>query len=181
MIGWRVGWVVGPPAIMADIALVGMTNVVCQVGIAQQAVAAACSARCGRRRRCCDGDLAAALRADSQAIAGLSVRAAARRVVGSATRRRWESRQGRPPNASSTEHRSPPRPWTDGARVALATCGWCSDETRWSGSAIWGSDSGRHSDDQNPISGGSPRRYDRSNALTTSGLSSGSMCVPGST
>jgi aspartate/methionine/tyrosine aminotransferase len=44
MIGWRVGWVVGPPAIMADVALVGMANVVCQVGIAQQAVAAALSA-----------------------------------------------------------------------------------------------------------------------------------------
>jgi aspartate/methionine/tyrosine aminotransferase len=41
MIGWRVGWVVGPPAIMADVGLVGLTNVVCQVGIAQQAVAAA--------------------------------------------------------------------------------------------------------------------------------------------
>lgn len=41
MIGWRVGWIVGPRAIMADIALVGLTNVVCQVGIAQQAVAAA--------------------------------------------------------------------------------------------------------------------------------------------
>ncbi len=44
MIGWRVGWVVGPPAIMADVALVGMANVVCQVGIAQQAVAAALAA-----------------------------------------------------------------------------------------------------------------------------------------
>ena len=44
MIGWRVGWVVGPPALMADVSLVGMTNVVCQVGIAQQAVAAALSA-----------------------------------------------------------------------------------------------------------------------------------------
>jgi len=44
MIGWRVGWVVGPRSIMADIALVGLTNVVCQVGIAQQAVAAALSA-----------------------------------------------------------------------------------------------------------------------------------------
>jgi aspartate/methionine/tyrosine aminotransferase len=44
MIGWRVGWVVGPPAIMTDIALVGMANVVCQVGIAQRAVAAALSA-----------------------------------------------------------------------------------------------------------------------------------------
>jgi aspartate/methionine/tyrosine aminotransferase len=44
MIGWRVGWVVGPPDIMADVALVGMTNVVCQVGIAQQAVAAALAA-----------------------------------------------------------------------------------------------------------------------------------------
>ncbi|BAN31675.1 hypothetical protein JHV666_03030 [Mycobacterium avium subsp. hominissuis] len=44
MIGWRVGWVVGPRSIMADIALVGLTNVVCQVGIAQQAVAAALTA-----------------------------------------------------------------------------------------------------------------------------------------
>lgn len=44
MIGWRVGWVVGPADVMADIRLVGMANVVCQVGIAQQAVAAALSA-----------------------------------------------------------------------------------------------------------------------------------------
>lgn len=43
MIGWRVGWVAGRREIMSDIALVGMTNVVCQVGIAQQAVAAALS------------------------------------------------------------------------------------------------------------------------------------------
>jgi aspartate/methionine/tyrosine aminotransferase len=43
MIGWRVG-LVAPARILADIALVGMTNVVCQVGIAQQAVAAALSA-----------------------------------------------------------------------------------------------------------------------------------------
>jgi aspartate/methionine/tyrosine aminotransferase len=41
MIGWRVGWVVGPATIIADVGLVGLTNVVCQVGIAQQAVAAA--------------------------------------------------------------------------------------------------------------------------------------------
>jgi aspartate/methionine/tyrosine aminotransferase len=44
MIGWRVGWVVGPAEVLADIRLVGMTNVVCQVGIAQAAVAAALSA-----------------------------------------------------------------------------------------------------------------------------------------
>ncbi|WP_029136793.1 pyridoxal phosphate-dependent aminotransferase [Nakamurella lactea] len=44
MIGWRVGWVVGPAPIMTDIALVGMANVVCQVGIAQDAVAAALTA-----------------------------------------------------------------------------------------------------------------------------------------
>lgn len=44
MIGWRVGWVVAPPAVLPDIALVGMTNVVCQVGIAQDAVAAALAA-----------------------------------------------------------------------------------------------------------------------------------------
>jgi aspartate/methionine/tyrosine aminotransferase len=43
MIGWRVGWVAGPEEIMADIGLAGLTNVVCQVGIAQQAVAAALS------------------------------------------------------------------------------------------------------------------------------------------
>lgn len=44
LIGWRVGWVVGPAEILADIKLVGLTNVVCQVGIAQAAVAAALSA-----------------------------------------------------------------------------------------------------------------------------------------
>ena len=44
MIGWRVGWVVGPADILADIRLVGLTNVVCQVGLAQQAVAAALAA-----------------------------------------------------------------------------------------------------------------------------------------
>jgi aspartate/methionine/tyrosine aminotransferase len=44
MIGWRVGWVVGPPEILADIGLVGMANVVCQVGIAMDGVAAALEA-----------------------------------------------------------------------------------------------------------------------------------------
>jgi aspartate/methionine/tyrosine aminotransferase len=44
MIGWRVGWVVGPEALVADVALVGMANVVCQVGIAMGAVAAALEA-----------------------------------------------------------------------------------------------------------------------------------------
>jgi len=41
MIGWRVGWVVGPAPVLTDVNLVGLTNVVCQVGIAQAAVAAA--------------------------------------------------------------------------------------------------------------------------------------------
>ncbi|HEX3490882.1 MAG TPA: pyridoxal phosphate-dependent aminotransferase [Streptosporangiaceae bacterium] len=44
MIGWRVGWVTGPAGILSDIGLVGLTNVVCQVGLAQQAVAAALDA-----------------------------------------------------------------------------------------------------------------------------------------
>lgn len=44
MIGWRVGWVVGPAEIMADVKLVGLSNVVCPVGIGQAAVAAALSA-----------------------------------------------------------------------------------------------------------------------------------------
>jgi aspartate/methionine/tyrosine aminotransferase len=56
MIGWRVGWVVAPAPVLADIALVGLTNVVCQVGIAQQAVAAALSAPDA------DADVAAATR-----------------------------------------------------------------------------------------------------------------------
>ncbi|QFG24568.1 pyridoxal phosphate-dependent aminotransferase [Actinomadura sp. WMMB 499] len=54
LIGWRVGWVTGPAPIMADIALVGMANVVCQVGIAQRAVAAALADPDG------DADVAAA-------------------------------------------------------------------------------------------------------------------------
>ena len=41
MIGWRVGWVVGPAGIIADVARVSITNVVCQTGIAMAAVATA--------------------------------------------------------------------------------------------------------------------------------------------
>ena len=41
MIGWRVGWVVGPAGIMADVARVSISNVCCQTGIAMGAVAAA--------------------------------------------------------------------------------------------------------------------------------------------
>lgn len=47
MIGWRVGWVVGPSSIMADVARVSISNVVCQTGIAMEAVAAAiCDPKC---------------------------------------------------------------------------------------------------------------------------------------
>ncbi|WP_297844736.1 pyridoxal phosphate-dependent aminotransferase [uncultured Roseibium sp.] len=45
MIGWRVGWTVGPAPIMADIGLVSLTNVVCQVGIAMPGAAAAITAK----------------------------------------------------------------------------------------------------------------------------------------
>lgn len=41
MIGWRVGWIVGPSKIMNDIGLVSLTNVVCQVGIGMPGAAAA--------------------------------------------------------------------------------------------------------------------------------------------
>ena len=41
MIGWRVGWVVGPAEILADTARVSISNVVCQAGIAMGAVAVA--------------------------------------------------------------------------------------------------------------------------------------------
>ncbi len=45
MIGWRVGWVVGPAEIVADVARVSISNVVCQTGIAMDAVAAALEAQ----------------------------------------------------------------------------------------------------------------------------------------
>jgi N-succinyldiaminopimelate aminotransferase len=44
MIGWRVGWIVGPATIMKDIGLVSLTNVVCQVGIGMPGAAAALTA-----------------------------------------------------------------------------------------------------------------------------------------
>jgi aspartate/methionine/tyrosine aminotransferase len=45
MIGWRVGWIVGPKPIMNDIGLVSLTNVVCQVGIGMPGAAAALTAK----------------------------------------------------------------------------------------------------------------------------------------
>lgn len=41
MIGWRVGWIVGPAFVIADVARVSISNVVCQTGIAMGAVATA--------------------------------------------------------------------------------------------------------------------------------------------
>lgn len=41
MIGWRVGWVVGPETIMADVRLTSLSNVVCQVGIGMPGATAA--------------------------------------------------------------------------------------------------------------------------------------------
>jgi N-succinyldiaminopimelate aminotransferase len=41
MIGWRIGWIVAPPEIVNDIGLVNISNVVCPVGIAQEAAASA--------------------------------------------------------------------------------------------------------------------------------------------
>ncbi len=41
MIGWRVGWVVGPAGVMREIGLVSISDVVVPVGIAQSAAAAA--------------------------------------------------------------------------------------------------------------------------------------------
>lgn len=41
MIGWRVGWVVGPEEIMDSIGLVSISNVVCQTGISMAGVSAA--------------------------------------------------------------------------------------------------------------------------------------------
>jgi aspartate/methionine/tyrosine aminotransferase len=44
MIGWRVGWIVGPESIMNDVRLVSLSNVVCQVGIAMGGATAALTA-----------------------------------------------------------------------------------------------------------------------------------------
>lgn len=54
MIGWRVGWIVGPAALMNDVRLASLSNVVCQVGIAMPGAAAALTAA--------DDGLAAAVR-----------------------------------------------------------------------------------------------------------------------
>lgn len=45
MIGWRVGWVVGPQEVIKDIGLVGIANVVCQVGIGMPGATAALTSR----------------------------------------------------------------------------------------------------------------------------------------
>lgn len=68
MIGWRVGWIVGPADIVADAARVSISNVVCQTGIAMGAVAVAiddpdngiqeCVAEWQRRRDILLGELA---------------------------------------------------------------------------------------------------------------------------
>src|SRR5919197_1400354 len=44
MIGWRTGWVAGPASLIANVHLVGLSNVCCQVGLGQEAVAAALTA-----------------------------------------------------------------------------------------------------------------------------------------
>ncbi|SLN38853.1 pyridoxal phosphate-dependent aminotransferase [Oceanibacterium hippocampi] len=44
MIGWRVGWIVGPRKVMNDVGLVSLSNVVCQVGIGMPGAAAAITA-----------------------------------------------------------------------------------------------------------------------------------------
>jgi N-succinyldiaminopimelate aminotransferase len=44
MIGWRVGWIVGPQNIMNNIGLVSIANVVCQTGISMAGVAAGLNA-----------------------------------------------------------------------------------------------------------------------------------------
>ncbi len=44
MIGWRVGWIVGPQPLMADVRLTSLSNVVCQVGIAMPGATAALTA-----------------------------------------------------------------------------------------------------------------------------------------
>lgn len=45
MIGWRIGWIVGPRSIINDIGLVSISNVVCQTGISMSGVAAALNAQ----------------------------------------------------------------------------------------------------------------------------------------
>lgn len=45
MIGWRVGWIVGPASIMSDVRLTSLSNVVCQVGIGMPGATAALTSR----------------------------------------------------------------------------------------------------------------------------------------
>jgi aspartate/methionine/tyrosine aminotransferase len=76
MIGWRVGWVVAPAGILGDIALVGMTNVVCQVGLARARSPPPSTPRRGRRRRRSDAHLARPVRGRPRAARRLPRRPA---------------------------------------------------------------------------------------------------------
>jgi len=123
MIGWRVGWVAGPEEIMADVRLVGLTNMVCQVGIAQQAVAALDPASMSPQPPG-SGSSAAPWSWTSSPGIRVSARMAAGRC--SSTPAAWASLPGKHPGGCSPEPRSLPPRWTTGGRAAAGTCAWSS-------------------------------------------------------
>ncbi len=115
MIGWRVGWVVGPAELIDDVGMVGISNVVSQVSIAMEAAAIALEAS--------DSDVRAA--AQWQRRRDLILRETRRHRAG-------DSAPWRLVLAARLQ-----RPWT-GRRVGLARyararrdCGYPDDELGW--------------------------------------------------
>ena len=92
MIGWRTGWIVGPAAVMAAVAKVGIYNVVTGVGIGQPGALAAL----GRWRR-------SRGRGRERGALGATARRGARGASGlprSVPRRRLVAPRGHPASAS---------------------------------------------------------------------------------
>ena len=138
MIGWRIGWLAGPPAIAPDLAVVHIYN-----GLTPGRHRAGRRAGGAGRAR----GLPARLRRRVAAPARRRARPSSTATRWSAptaagrcwsTRARWGSTPRRRPSVCSRSA-SPPRRWAAGAARSLpATCGSCSPTSRSSGSPLLG-------------------------------------------
>jgi N-succinyldiaminopimelate aminotransferase len=123
MIGWRVGWVAGPRAVMADITRAHLFNVVTPVSLTQRGAIEAL--------RTPDGDVAAAVAEWQRRRDVVVSELAAYDVV---------------PAAGASAAASRPRPWTAGARsTARSTSASCSPTSRPTGWRSWASGSPQRS------------------------------------
>ena len=137
MIGWRIGWVAAPAAILADIARVHLYNVVTPPGIAQAGAAAAL--RSGAE------DVGLAVREwerrrDACCASSRACRRGPRPAAGPCCSMwpSWAStRSPRPRGCWSADGSRPPRCATGGKRTATGSFGWCSATNRSLASTAW--------------------------------------------